>query len=102
LHRKGHKLWPNYLILHHDNSPAHKALSFKQFLAQKSITEMEHPPCSPDLALNDFWLFPEIKSALKGRRFQDIEDIQTDVTTELKAFPQQWQHRCANCVAAEG
>jgi hypothetical protein len=31
-------------------------LSSKQFLAQKSITGMEHPPYSPDLALNDFWL----------------------------------------------
>jgi hypothetical protein len=53
----------------------HKALSVKQFLAQKSITEMEHPSYSPDLVPNDFWLFPKIKSALKGRRFQDIEDI---------------------------
>jgi transposase len=51
-------------------------LSVKQFLAQKSITELECPPYSPDLAPNDFWLFPKIKSALKGQRFQDIEDIQ--------------------------
>jgi hypothetical protein len=28
------------------------------------------------LALNDFWIFPEIKFALKGQRFQDIEDIE--------------------------
>jgi hypothetical protein len=49
--------------------------SVKQFLAQKSITEMEHPPYSPDLAPNVFGLFPEIKSALKGLRFQDIEHI---------------------------
>jgi hypothetical protein len=59
-------------------------LSSKQFLAQKSIAEIEDPPCSPDLAPNDFWLFPEIKSALKGRRFQDIEDIQ-----KMKAVTQQ-------------
>jgi hypothetical protein len=38
----------------------------KQFLAQKSITEMEHPPYSPDLTHGDFWLFPKIKPALKG------------------------------------
>jgi histone-lysine N-methyltransferase SETMAR len=65
VHRK--KAWTlaGDLILHHDNVPAHKVLSVKQFLAQKSITEIEHPPCSPDLALNDFWLFPKIKSALK-------------------------------------
>jgi hypothetical protein len=38
------ELWPNNWILHHDNAPAHKALSVKQFVAQKSITELEHPP----------------------------------------------------------
>jgi hypothetical protein len=44
---------------------------------------MDHLPFSFDLALNDFWLFPEIKSALKGWRFQDTEDIKKkNVTTE--------------------
>jgi histone-lysine N-methyltransferase SETMAR len=69
--RKGPELRPNDWILHHDNAPAHK-----QFLTQKSITKMEHPPYSPDLAPNDFWLFPKIKSASKLRRFQDTEGIQ--------------------------
>jgi hypothetical protein len=59
------ELWPNEWILHPDNAPAHKALSVKQLLTQKSITKMEHPSTSPDLAPNDFWLFPKIKSALK-------------------------------------
>jgi hypothetical protein len=68
------ELWQaNGRILHHDNAPAHKALSVKQCVARKSITEMEHSPYSPDLDPNNFWLFP--KSALKGRRFQDIKDI---------------------------
>jgi hypothetical protein len=71
--RKRPELWPKDWILHHDSAPAYKALSVEQFLAQKSITEMEHPPCSPQ---NDLWQFPEIRSALKGRIFQDIEDIQ--------------------------
>jgi histone-lysine N-methyltransferase SETMAR len=62
-------------LIFHDNASAHKALASRLFVAQKSITEMEHPPCSPDLSPNDLWLFPEIKSIL-NRRFQDIEDIQ--------------------------
>jgi hypothetical protein len=37
---------------------------------------MEFPSYFPDSALNDFWLFPKIKSALKGRRFLDSEYIQ--------------------------
>jgi len=69
------KFWHNDWILCRNNAPVHKALSVKQFLDQKSITEMEHPPCSPDFAPNDFWLFPKIKSALKEWRFQDTEDI---------------------------
>jgi hypothetical protein len=55
---------------------------------------MEHPPCSSDLTLNDFWLFPKIKPALKGRRFQLIEGIQRDVTTALTDIPQQEFKKC--------
>jgi hypothetical protein len=72
---KSPEVWPSVWILHHDNAPAHKALSVRQFLGQISVTEMECTFCSPDLALKDFWLFPEIKSASNGQRFQDIEDI---------------------------
>ena len=37
-------------ILHHDNAPAHRALSVKQSLVSKEITTLHHPPYSPDLA----------------------------------------------------
>jgi hypothetical protein len=67
------ELCSNDRILHCDNAPAHKVHSTKQFLAQKLVTEMEHLPCSPDLTLNYFWLFPKTKCTLKGLRFQDIK-----------------------------
>jgi hypothetical protein len=65
------------------------SLSLKQFLAQKSITVMEHSPCSPYLAPSDFWLFSQVQSTLRGRTLQDIEDIRKHVMMVLKAFPQQ-------------
>jgi hypothetical protein len=65
--RKRPEIWHKDWTLHHDNAPAHKARFVKQFLAQKSITEKKHPPCFPDLAPNDLWLFPKMQSALKGR-----------------------------------
>jgi len=68
VYRKRPEFWPNDWILHSDNAPVHKALSVKKFLTQKSITEMEHLPYSPNLAPNDFWLFSKIKSALKGEK----------------------------------
>jgi hypothetical protein len=66
VHRKRPELWPNDSILSHDNVPSHKVLSVKQFLAQKSISEMKHLLCSSDLVPNDFWLLLNIKPALKG------------------------------------
>jgi hypothetical protein len=42
MHRKRPEVWPNGWTLYHDNSPTHKVRFVKQFLAQKSITEMQH------------------------------------------------------------
>jgi hypothetical protein len=65
------------------------------------------------LSLDDFWLFPKTKSAFKGRRFQDIEDIQRNMTKALKDISQQdfqkkkkkknrhWQRRWARRMAAQ-
>ena len=65
----------NSLILHHDNAPAHTALSLREFLATKHITVLEHPASSQDLAPNDFFLFPKIEEILKGRHFDEFDDI---------------------------
>ena len=81
--RKRPGLWPDKWILHHDNVPAHDALRFHEFLAKNSITKMDHPPYSPDLAPCDFWLFPKLKNALKGQRFDDLSDIQRNLKTLL-------------------
>ena len=41
-------------LLHHDNAPAHKAISVRQFLVKKQITALDHPPYFPDIAPCDF------------------------------------------------
>jgi len=51
------RLWPNMWILHHDRTPAHDVLGVCEFLAKNSITKMDHPPYSLDLAPCNFWLF---------------------------------------------
>jgi hypothetical protein len=59
----------------HDNTPAHRSVLVKDFLAKNIVTTLEHPSYSPDLAQADFYLFPGIQSALKGRCFCDATDI---------------------------
>jgi len=70
-------------VLQHDNAPVHTALSIWEFLTKKNIPVLPHPPYSPDLAPCDFYLFPKLKSKLKGHHFGTIENIQKIVTDEL-------------------
>ena len=70
-------------LLLHDNAPSYNATIVKQFLAQRKVTVLDHPPYSPDLAPADYFLFPKVKSHLKGRLFDSISDIQTAVTSIL-------------------
>jgi hypothetical protein len=48
-----------------------------------------HPPYSPDLAPCNFFLFPRLKSTLKGKQFQDVAEIQLNTTRQLQAIPKQ-------------
>jgi hypothetical protein len=41
-------------------------------MSTNKMTVISHPPYSPDLALCDFSIFPELRMALKGKRFNDI------------------------------
>jgi len=73
------------------SSPKNKS---KEFLATKQITVLEHPVYSPDLAPNDFFLFPNIKEILKGRHFDDTDDIRSNTMAALKAIPQNQFQNC--------
>jgi hypothetical protein len=41
--------------------PENPRAKMYQFLAKESITKMDHPPYSSDLAPCDFWLFLKLK-----------------------------------------
>ena len=97
-------------LLHHDNAPAHNALRiWEEFLAENNIAVLEQPPYSPDLAPCDFFLFPKLKEVIKRTRFQDSEAIETAVTRELRAIPEEsfeecmevWQRRLEKCIRAQ-
>ncbi|KAL4131067.1 hypothetical protein QTP88_008418 [Uroleucon formosanum] len=83
--RKRPELWENdSWILHQDNAPAHSALSVKRFLAKNRTPVLQHPPYLPDLAPCDFWLFPKLKSALKGTHFESVEAVKTKATETVQ------------------
>ena len=97
-------------MLHHDNAPAHTALSTRQLLANKQVTVLDHPPYSPDLAPCDFWLFPKLKSVVKGLHFASVDEIKDRVTRELRCLAEEdfagcfqaWQRWMIKCINSGG
>ena len=70
----------------HNNTLSHNTAIVKQFLAQRKVTVLDHPPYLPDLAPADYFLFSKVKSHLKGHLFNSISDIQTAVTSTLNTI----------------
>jgi len=104
------QLWTNQnWVLHHDNAPAHSSFLVRNFLVKNETTVVPQPPYSPNLSPADFFLFPKLKSTLKGRRFDTFDEIHKNSTKEFailkeafqKAF-QSWQKHWERCVASEG
>ena len=108
--RKRSQLWTNQSwVLHHDNAPAHSSFLVHNFLV-KNETAVVQPPNSPDLAPAHFFLFPKLKSTLKGRCFDTFDEIQKNSMKKLFIIPkeafqkvfQSWQKHWEQCVANEG
>jgi hypothetical protein len=97
-------------FLSHDNAPSHSTLVVQIFLAKHGVVEISLPPYSPDLVPADFCLFPTARTAFKGKRFQDVEDVKKNVKAERNAVPleafagcfQKLFERCNKCTQVGG
>jgi len=90
--RRRPEIWKNdSWVLHQDNAPARNTLSVKTFLTKHML---EHPPYSPDLAPCDFFLFPKIKSALKGTRFESIDAVKANATELMNKLSEDDLQHC--------
>ena len=110
LHRKRPELDIDDLLLHQDNAPPHRAANTTLELGLLGLDTVEHPPYSPDLAPMDFKVFPIVKSALKGYRFQDFRELALAIQRVVSTFDEewytdmfnQWIDRHGKCVATHG
>ncbi len=98
-------------IIHHDNASPHVSAKTLGFF--KDIRLLPHPQYFPDLAPCEFFMFPHIKSKLRGRRFPTMDALQEEVREILKNMEEHETHlfynsirhlafRWKKCVAAEG
>ena len=63
------------VLFHQDNAPVHKSVIAMAAIHDCGFKFIKHPPYSPDLAPSDFHLFPKLKTAISGTRFQSDDDV---------------------------
>lgn len=98
------------VLFHHDNAPAHRAAVAKAKLFQLGYELIDHPPYSPDLAPCDFFLFPNLKKWLGGRRFATNDEVMTETSHYFEDLEQNYfsegmkklESRLDKCIALKG
>ena len=50
------------------------------------MTPMSHPPYSLSVTPSNFFLFPQLKKVLKGKRFADVEEVKQKTAEALKGI----------------
>ena len=58
------------------------------------MTPVLHPPYSPDLTLNNIFLFPWMNKVLKGKRFASVEEVKQNNNRSTKRHQNQAVQNC--------
>jgi len=81
------------------------ALCMREFLTKHETTVIPQPPYSPDSTPADVFLFPQLKSSPKCRRFQTVEETEENSIGDLRAIPQNtfqnWKKRWERCLKSK-
>ena len=88
----------------------HVSRLVQSFLVKHQFTQVTQPCYSPDLAPCNHWLFQKLKSHLKRKRFQTVNEIQENTMGQLMAIPtkdfaecfEQWKRCWENHVKSHG
>jgi len=99
-----------FVLYHHDNAPSHTSLKAMVKLDQLRFELVAHPPYSPDLAPSDYYLFPNLKRWLQGKRFTSNEEVIAETEAYFESLDVSYyrkgiemlENRYTKCIALEG
>jgi hypothetical protein len=63
------------VFVHADNARAHTAQKCRILCEENGLRLAPHPPCSPDLAPSDYFMFGYVKERLEGMMFPSYEEL---------------------------
>jgi hypothetical protein len=98
------------LRLHFDNSRCHTAKIVSEKMTCLNCKRAPHPLYSPDLTIEDFYLFGVLKKKLQGIDVSDDEDLKSEILTISQGIPSDeltksfdhWIERCQWVIANAG
>ncbi|KZC13398.1 Histone-lysine N-methyltransferase SETMAR [Dufourea novaeangliae] len=97
-------------LFHQDNAPVHTSVITMANINELKFELLHHAPYSPDLAPSDYFLFPNLKKWLGGKRFANNEEVESAVDgyfeeldgSRYKQGIEAIEHRWEKCIELKG
>jgi histone-lysine N-methyltransferase SETMAR len=89
------------MLLHHDNARPHTSLHTREAITKLQWTVLSHPPYSPDLAPSDYHHFSPFKDAIRGKTFEDDEEVTSEVKRCLRQRPVEWYREGMQAITSQ-
>ena len=74
------------ILFHNDNAPSHTSTIAQGKMHELGLESLPHPPYSPDLAPSDYYLFPNLKRWLCGKRFESSKKVEWETKGYFGVF----------------
>ena len=98
------------MLFHQDNAPVHTSVIAVAKINELKFELLPHAPYSPDLAPSDYFLFPNLKKWLGGKRFANNDEVEPAVDgyfeeldgSHYKHGIEAIEHRWEKCIELKG
>ena len=74
------------ILFHDDNAPPHTSNIAQAKKHEFGFESLPHPPYSPELTPSVYYLFPNLKRWLYGRRFESSEEVESETEGYFGGF----------------
>ena len=108
--RNGHIWRRKQILFHYDNVPPHTSNIAQAKKPQLGVESLPHLLHSLELVPSDYYLFPNLKRWLCGRRFESNEEVQWETEGYFGGFDKSFhlegieklKHHCTRCIELKG
>ena len=113
LRKKRRSLQDATPLILHENATCHKSHRVTSLITSYHWDVLPYPPYSHDMSPSDFDLFPKLKVPLRGVCFYDQEDLEREVTkqvrrinlgclaTGIRDLPHRWESKRGGVISKE-